>query len=196
MDLHKFGSAMLAMEHIIKTKEGRFVDNEILLMLSGPVCDAVRKNKDDHLGKRFGDLIEKLTQTTATNPVLWEAAARLADAQDNVWECLAYREKQCRAMQTDAAWLDDPDRFVMVVEGVQDLVTAYMKQGSKESLHSAKIHVQNTIDKAVASAAVQSHPGVDQLRQLLPKLAVPATPVSVPAGNSEAKASAAYSDWA
>lgn len=195
MDLHQYGQAMTAMEHIIKLKEGRYIDGEILLLLSGPVVEAVKKDKNDIMGVRYEQLINSLSQTTSTNHVVWEAAARLSAALGDTEQTVMYREKHCRTIQENKGWLEDSEIFLLAVQAVVDLVEAYITDGSKSSFYAAKLHVENTIVQANAADAVKSDVGVDTLRQLLSRIATAAKTTSATPAAAAPVQTSAYSDW-
>lgn len=146
MDVGEFNQGIQAFQQILDMKNS--IDEEILSML----CTVVTKNISDANGLPGVNLrptLEKLLEYIASkysSPMLWSVYATYYQNLGDLLKAIEYREKQCRALQTNG-WEQEKVLFEDMAKAVIELAKLYLLEGSQKSIHAAQLKLKSILKK-------------------------------------------------
>lgn len=95
--------------------------------------------------RKLGELLERATSVTKTDPKLWDVAGLYYLGTKQVTKAIECYLAECRALQV-GGWESDPRSFELLAAAVVNAGTAFMMIPSRKSLYAAKM-LLNTITK-------------------------------------------------
>lgn len=132
MNLGEYGQAISAVNRIIKVREEKEVNTDVLFTLV-KVLNAM-KIKDERayeaMSVKLEELLRVVTTRISLNPDVWDAYALYFEVVGNDEQRIEMRQKHVRTLQV-SGWEREASKFKCVVLGVEYLIDAQLEAAGR-----------------------------------------------------------------
>merc|ERR1712130_396765 len=181
--LEKFTDAMTAVENISKHKKRdkfnpekklenpSLVDDNVLKLLTNTTVEAAKEDKNSFLITKMTKCFETLSCKDGHNPLVWSCYADVSKATGKIEKEIKYREKQFQCLQIKH-WYATKPVFDANLLAIENLIDAYLREGSSNNIYAGKLLVKNFMTKASKHCRL-THvaDGIEKIHQLQQKIA-------------------------